>query len=121
MEMSVQKETVGIFWVIKGQVYYKKQEKEINNCKNHNIMNSDYGHFNEWDNLCGNKFTNADFATYPRGRVLYDIAYKTSVVYVDKCITPKEILKIVEIFALSNYVIKYDEHYSCDKCVNVTF
>lgn len=117
--MSVQKETVGIFWVIKGQVYYKKQEKCINNLQT--IVDSDYGHFYEWDNLCGSKFIYADFATYPRGRVLYDVVNKISIIYVDKCINSKQILKIVEIFNLTTYKIEYDEHYSCDKCVGEIF
>ena len=41
---------VGIFWVIRGKVYYKLQEKEkhaVN--RNTNKIDSDYGHFYEWE------------------------------------------------------------------------
>lgn len=115
------KVVVGIFWVIKGQVYFKMQEKEIDNSKNQSIIDSDYGHFYEWDNLCAKLYPLSDFATFPRGRVLYDIQNQINVVYVDKCISKTEINKIVKIFNLKTYQIKHDEHYSCDKCVGDIF
>ena len=116
---------VGIFWIIKGNVYSKIQEKcleserEEKNVMITGFIDSDYGHFSEWDLLCANKFPNADFATFPRGRVMFDIKRKENVIYADECITEKEIKRIVEIFDLSKYRTEKDEHYTCDKCIKI--
>ena len=109
---------VGIFWVIRGKVYYKLQEKDENAVNGiTNKIDSDYGHFYEWDDLCGRFFPNADFATFPRGRILYDSKESRHIVYIDECITKDELKKIIELFSLSDYQILTDEHYSCDKCI----
>ena len=109
---------VGIFWVIRGKLYYKLQEKDesaIN--KITNKIDSDFGHFYEWDGLCGKLYPRADFATFPRGRVLYDMKEMRHIVYRDECITDEELKKIVEAFNLNEYQVLTDEHYSCDKCI----
>jgi hypothetical protein len=109
---------VGIFWVIRGKVYYKLQEKDENAIKNiTNKIDSDYGHFYEWDGLCGKLYPHADFATFPRGRVLYDMKERTHIVYRDECITEEELKKVIEAFNLKEYKTLTDEHYSCDKCI----
>lgn len=109
---------VGIFWVIRGKVYYKLQEKEkhaVN--RNTNKIDSDFGHFYEWDDLCGKLYPHADFATFPRGRVLYDMKERTHIVYRDECITEEELKKVIAAFNLKEYKTLTDEHYSCDKCI----
>ena len=109
---------VGIFWVIYGKVYYKLQEKEENAVdRSTNKIDSDYGHFYEWDNLCGKLYQRADFATFPRGRVLYDMIERKHIVYRDECITEEELKKVIKAFDLKEYQTLTDEHYSCDKCI----
>ena len=109
---------VGIFWVIRGKVYYKLQEKDESVIKNiTNKIDSDFGHFYEWDDLCGKLYPRADFATFSRGRVLYDTKEARHIVYRDECITEEELKKVIAAFNLSVYQVLTDEHYSCDKCI----
>ncbi len=109
---------VGIFWVIHGKAYYKLQEKyESAVNKITNKIDSDFGHFYEWDNLCGRLYPQADFATFPRGRILYDMKERKHIVYRDECIADKELKMVIDAFKLSEYQVLTDEHYSCDKCI----
>lgn len=116
--MVINMVAVGIFWVIRGKVYYKLQLKEehaVNRITTK--IDSDYGHFYEWDGLCGKRYPHADFATFPRGRVLYDMKEMRHIVYRDECITDEELKKVIEAFNLNKYQVLTDEHYSCDKCI----
>ena len=115
--------SVGIFWCIYGAVYSQKQEKAIEQEKNSvrtqftGIIDSDYGHFEAWDKLCGKGYPRADFATYPRGRVVYDLKKGEHILYADECVTENEIKEIAGIFKADEYRVCRDEHYACDKCV----
>ena len=115
--------SVGIFWVIYHQLYAAKQEVDEKQVKDHKrtqltgIMDSDYGHFDVWDQLCGKMYPRADFATYPRGRVVYDIKNAEHIIYVDECIIEKEIKGIATTFCAEKYRVEHDEHYACDKCL----
>ncbi len=114
------KEKIGIFWVIGGEVYAYTEEISVENnayTRMTGIIDSRYAHFDVWDKDMENKFPGADFATYPRGRVVYDIREKVAILYVDECITNGEIAKICAKFALKNPKIAYDEHYTCDQCI----
>ena len=108
---------VGIFWVINSKTYCKFQYKrEQMPSQKENIIDSSYSHFNEWDNLCSRACKNADFATFPRGRVMYDVKNNEHIVYVDECITCGELKRVVQLFEISKYRIAFDEHYTCDRC-----
>ncbi|MEG1669363.1 hypothetical protein [Chryseobacterium sp.] len=117
---------VGIFWVIKGKIFSKSQEKAIEEerekerVKITNKIDSDFEHYVEWDNLCAKFYPFADFATYPRGRILFDTIKRKNIVFIDKCIGKSELALIEKAFDLNqgDYEIAYDKHYSCDKCVN---
>lgn len=113
-------EKVGIFWVIDGEVYAYVEEIPAERSAytaTTGIVDSTYAHFSIWEKDLGNKFPVADFATYPRGRVVYDIREKVAILYVDECITNGEIAQICAKFALKNPKIAYDEHYTCDQCI----
>lgn len=116
--------TVGIFWVIRGKIYSKKQQKETEaektkkRVESTGKIDSDFGHFETWDTLCAREYPSADFATYPRGRVLFDLKKQEYILYVDECVSDEETEKIVALFKLSKYRIERDEHYACDKCIN---
>lgn len=105
------------------QLYVFKQEvdeKQADNRKRTQltgIIDSDDGHFDVWDKLCGKSYTRADFATYPRGRVVYDIKNAEHIIYADECIIEKEIKDIAATFCAEKYRVERDEHYACDKCL----
>lgn len=120
MEGSVK---VGIFWVIRKKIYYKLEEKLIcsNNEAKTNRIDSDFAHYQEWDKLCGKFYPDADFATYPRGRILFDVKENSHVLFVDKCIKQEKIAEILQIFDVRDVIIDFDEHYYCDNCVKDLF
>ena len=115
---------VGIFWVIEGKVFCCCQEvnlaKEIakERIKITNIIDSSLSHFEVWENTLARQYPNADFATYPRGRVVFDSSIGEYLLYVDECITNGEIVKIAKSFQIEKYQIAYDEHYTCDGCID---
>ncbi len=104
---------VGIFWVIKGMIFDKKEVVQITEKR---LYDSEYEHFVEWDNVCAKFFSIGDFATYPRGRVMFDNTRQISTIFADKCISRDEIQKIAELFDCEKFEVKYDEHYQCDVC-----
>ncbi len=114
---------VGIFWVIKGKVYCQKEGKEKESAskdkrtKLTGIMDSGLGHFKVWNIVYSKRFPLADFAKYPRGRVVFDLKKNEHIIYADDCISIKKIGEIVKAFGIEKYRVEKDEHYSCDKCV----
>ena len=103
---------LGIFWVVEGRIFYKQERVVVQGEK---ILDSSLSHYAEWERL---RFLKGDFATNPRGRVLFDPKNDIFHLYVDKCITDRQIKEIIRIFALDRYKICYDEHYHCDKCID---
>ena len=73
---------VGIFWVIEGRIWYKLQEKEkIKEGK----VDSDLSHYQEWyKGILKLKYKNEDFASFPRGRVIYDSRTSEHIIYAEK-------------------------------------
>lgn len=112
---------VGIFWVIDGKVYSDIEERATNRLNEREKLSgkidSDFEHFATWDKELAQLFANADFATFPRGRVIFDTTENRHIVYADRCITVKEIEHIENLFQTTNAKVCRDEHYSCDKCV----
>ena len=106
---------VGIFWVIEGRIWYKLQEKEkIKEGK----VDSDLSHYQEWyKGILKLKYKNEDFASFPRGRVIYDSRTGEHIIYADKCISDYEIRKIAKYFEVEKYRVKRDLHYRCDSCL----
>jgi len=64
-------------------------------------------------------YNNGDYIKIPRGRVIWDTETDRAIIYLDRCIEKANgaIMKIVREFDLINYVIEYDEHYSCPECI----
>ena len=75
-----------------------------------------------WDKLSKNRFPYADFATYPRGRLLFDVKRGQYLLYLDRCITDEETKKLIKFYGLEKdlYILSRDEHYSCDKCCRIS-
>lgn len=109
---------VGIFWVIDGKLYLHREEiiKREQKEKGVVLADSSLSHFKEWE-LHQKEYPYDDFATYPRGRVIYDVNRKDHIIYTDRCVKMSEINKIVERCYINKYVIAYDEHYRCDNCL----
>ena len=106
--------TVGIFWVVKNRLFLHRQFKvKENECK---IIDANYSHFREWE-LHEIDYENADFATFPRGRIMFDEKEKQHVIFADKCITSEQIEQIARLCYITSYRIERDEHYKCDKCI----
>ena len=103
---------LGIFWVVEGRIFYKKEKVVVRGEK---ILDSSLSHYVEWERL---RFLKGDFATNPRGRVLFDPKEEIFHLYVDKCISEKQINEIARLFALDNYKICYDVDYHWDMCVH---
>lgn len=106
---------VGIFWVIEGRIWYKLQEKEKSNREK---TDSDLSHYQEWyRGILKTKYKNKDFASFPRGRVIYDSRTSEHIIYADKCILDYEIRKIAKYFEAEKYRVCRDLHYRCDNCL----
>ena len=77
-----------------------------------------YSHFDMWDKLSRNRFLSADFATFPRGRLLYCVKEKRYYLYLDPCITKQQTDLLLSFYGLreDGVFITRDEHYRCDKC-----
>lgn len=113
---------VGIFWVIKGKLYAYMEEKYADQLsqreKASGKIDSSFSHFETWNQQLAKNFAHADFATYPRGRVMFDIKANRHIIYADKCITQSNIAQIESSYQTINTKICRDEHYRCDKCLN---
>ena len=111
------KYTVGIFWCIDQLFISKLQLKEPDGLSlKIGKVDSDYSHFYMWDTFSA-AFPYADFATFPRGRVIYDLNCKKYIIYSDICIPDKEIKRFAKRNKLTPFLISRDEHYQCDKCL----
>lgn len=113
---------VGIFWVIKGKFFAKvegkrlEEEQGVGRAALTGFIDSDLGHYECWEKLCGIRYPNADFSTFPRGRVMYDVNKKEHLIYADRCIG-REIVEIAKLYNAERYRVEREEHYRCDKCM----
>lgn len=106
---------VGIFWVIEEKIWHKKEEKETTKGK----IDSDLAHFLVWESSpLRVKYKGCDFATFPRGRVIYDTENMEHIIYADRCISEKQLVKIANLFKVEKYRVEGDLHYRCDSCVS---
>ena len=110
---------VGIFWVIHKKIWYKIEQRSKNEC-NGTKIDSSLGHYTEWyKGILHLKYREDDFATYPRGRIIYDKEKNEHIIYADKCIKDEEILKIAKLFGAKKYRVEGDLHYACDVCFSL--
>lgn len=112
----------GIFWVVRGEIIADKFNYEIDN-SDKDFLDYPYSHFDRWENLSKNRFPYSDFATFPRGRLLFCFKEGRYYLYLDRCITLQQTEKILVFYGLkkSEVCIARDEHYSCDKCCKKLF
>lgn len=106
-----------IFWVIddKKIIHALWLPKSAYNNKKGRI-NCELSHYNFWRRYVKD-YPEADFATYPRGRIMYDLESDENVIFYDECITGEQLKELLDLLQIKRFHIEYDEHYSCDKCV----
>lgn len=112
----------GIFWFVRGEMIADRYDYALEEKKQSDFIDYPYSHFNMWDKLSKNRFPYADFATYPRGRLLFDVKRGQYLLYLDRCITDEETKKLIQFYGLEkdSYILSRDEHYSCDKCCRIS-
>ena len=76
-------------------------------------LDNDMGHQEMFEDQRWDKF--AEYDEVSRGRVVFDIAAKEAVIYIDRCIE-KYLPLVLEKFKLEKYHVETDEHYTCPGC-----
>ena len=111
--------TIGPFFYIKNTLIY--HSLPLSECRRQaDKLDDPYGHDRLWDA----HFKYGDYIDWPRGRVVWDCTNERAIIYVDRCIDGPEVIeKIKSAFRLSGceYVVEYDDHYRCRKCVGDLF
>ena len=109
---------VAIFWVVDGVLYLHREalvRRELI-AEGIEVADCSYSHFCKWE-FHQILHPVDDFATYPRGRIMYDVRRREHIIYADECVKMEEIKKIVELCYIKKYVIMRDDHYRCDNCM----
>ena len=112
----------GIFWFVRGEMIADRCDYIFDEQNQSDFIDYPYSHFDMWDKLSNNQFPYADFATYPRGRLLFDVKNGQYLLYLDRCITDVETKKLIQFYDLEKdgYILSRDEHYSCDMCCRIS-
>lgn len=113
---------VGIFWVANGKLLlHKRSIAKTAIATNKSLTVNDrvdcgYAHVVEWEKH-EKDYPDKDFASFPRGRVLFDLKTDEHVIFVDDCIKENSIKELIKKMRIKKYRVEKDEHYSCDNCV----
>jgi len=78
-------------------------------------LDNPYSHERLYDDY----YNRGDYIDFPRGRVVWDIEANRAIIYIDVCIEKVDgvVVKIAEMFELTEYVVEHDEHYVCPGCL----
>lgn len=108
----------GIFWFVRGEMIADRVNYAFEEQEEKDFIDYPYSHFEMWDKLSNKRFPYADFAAYPRGRLLFDVKKGKYLLYLDRCITDTEIKMVIKFYDLEKdkYILSRDEHYCCDRC-----
>lgn len=115
--MDNKKPLIGPFFFIRGKLIFnacplaegREQAGKLDNSYGHDVLYDAY-------------FKTGEYIDYPRGRVVWDKEKNHSIIYIDPCINRKDVLsQIISSFNIGEYVIEYDDHYHCKKCVGDLF
>lgn len=103
-----------------GPFFYIDNELVYNACplsqgrRQADKLDNSYSHEKLWEKY----FVFGEYIDYPRGRVVWDCTNNRAIIYVDRCINiPKVIEKIKVSFELQDYIVEFDNHYRCSKCL----
>ena len=109
-------------WVVQCEIITDKYIYEWENDEKA-FMKYPFSCFDKRDELSKDRFPYADFATFPRGRLLYFVKEKRYYLYLDPCITQAQTDRLLSFFDLEKEQVRiaYDEHYRCDRCFKKVF
>lgn len=117
----MQKYRVGIFWYINDLLLSLTQHSEKNEMSDlTGKIDSDFSHLICWDIYFNDIYPDADYATFPRGRTLYDLRKNLYIIYADFCIPDSVIAEYAQKNDLYPFVVARDAHYQCDKCLGLS-
>lgn len=110
---------VGPFYVIDGVVFNDTDSlRKVSGVNG--MFDSDNTHYDFWKLLqrIYPEYRRIDYDYYPRGRVVYNKNKDEYRIFIDKCITSKNIKEIISELNLpwNKVVTDYDEHYQCHSC-----
>ena len=107
----------GPFFYIKSRLIFNACDLSEGRIQGDKIDNS-YGHDTLWDD----NFKTGEYIDHPRGRVIWDSVNNRAIIYIDRCINkPQVIQKIKTAFEFNNFIIEYDDHYRCRRCIGDIF
>ena len=108
---------IGPFFYIRGRLIYNAIPLSEGRKQAGKLDNS-YGH----DQLFDAHYRTGDYIDYPRGRVIWDETKNRAIIYIDPCIHRETVLsRVCGTFEIEDYVVEYDDHYHCKKCVGNLF
>lgn len=108
---------IGPFFYIHGKLIYNACPL-VEGREQAGKLDNSYGH----DQLYDDHFKSGEYIDYPRGRVLWDEEKNHSIIFIDPCIHRDNVLsQIIDAFDIGDYVVEYDDHYHCKKCVGDLF
>lgn len=112
----------GIFWFVRDEMIADKYVYEAVTA-DRDFMDYPSSHFDMWEKLSKSRFPDADFATFPRGRLLYFVKEGRYCLYLDPCITECQTERLLSSYGLekNEVCIARDEHYRCDRCLKKIF
>jgi len=112
---------VGIFFKIENEFLIDSVKVENGEPYGESITYG--GHYEYHEKFVSSKplelrFKIRDYDYYPRGRVVFNSVTNMFRLYVDPCLTPDDIIQLIELFDLdsSQVDIAGDEHYRCARC-----
>lgn len=114
----MEKYKVGIYWYIDNcffPIMQNSGESEISSITGK--IDSDFSHRTCWDVLFQTS-GNVDYATFPRGRVMYDLKEKRYVFYSDVCIPNNVLSDYAKENNMIPFIIARDDHYRCERCMS---
>lgn len=115
--MDNKKPLIGPFFFIRGKLIFNACPLAEGREQAGKLDNS-YGH----DQLYDVHFKTGEYIDYPRGRVVWDEQKNHSIIYIDPCINREDVIsQIIAAFDIGDYVVEYDDHYHCKKCVGDLF
>lgn len=113
---------VAIFWVVKGQLIIDSVPLARAEPWGDRYLNDPRSHMDTWEHYKALRAVpvTADWADYPRGRVIYDKVTERFRIYADLCILndPETMARIKSVLNLPlNTPAGRDDHYCCEACM----
>ena len=85
--------------------------------RNGDFLNYSESHDDVWQREYARKY-HVDFDYFPRGRVIYNARESRFIIYVDRCLSNENAVRVLSDFDIVrlNRKTEFDEHYQCHMC-----